>query len=399
MAQRRTKDWLKSFIEYASFGEAPLKFYYWTGVSAIAGALRRRVWIEQRYFQWTPNCYIILVAPPGIVSKSTTASIGMNLLRKVPGITFGPDVVTWQKLVENMALGKELVYWPAQEAYLPMSCVTLVSSELGTFLDPTNREMVDALVQLWDGQVGSFSKETKSQGSDKIENPWINLIACTTPSWIENNFPETMIGGGFTSRCIFVYAEKKRQLCAYPADHVPPKFSQMQEDLIHDLELISTLIGEYTLSPAAKLHGEEWYHKHWSTKHDSLPADQFGGYIARKQTHIHKLAMVISASRSDDLIIEKDSFEMATAMIDALELEMPKVFSRIGQSLIVKSVSTLCDIVAAHGEISRTELYRMLARQLTWTDFLQALQSGIEGRYIRLKQAGNEIIVAAGGTR
>jgi hypothetical protein len=253
MAQRRTKDWLKSFIEYASFGEAPLKFYYWTGVSAIAGALRRRVWIEQRYFQWTPNCYIILVAPPGIVSKSTTASIGMNLLRKVPGITFGPDVVTWQKLVENMALGMELVYWPAQEAYLPMSCVTLVSSELGTFLDPSNREMVDALVQLWDGQVGSFSKETKSQGSDKIENPWINLIACTTPSWIENNFPETMIGGGFTSRCIFVYGSTKEKYIAYVDELVNDTDKQLRLDLITDLERISMLCGEFKITALLRL--------------------------------------------------------------------------------------------------------------------------------------------------
>lgn len=56
MTKRKLNDWLKSFIEYASIGEAPLKFYFWTGVSTIAGALRRRVWIDQKNFQWTPNC-------------------------------------------------------------------------------------------------------------------------------------------------------------------------------------------------------------------------------------------------------------------------------------------------------------------------------------------------------
>jgi hypothetical protein len=77
--------------------------------------------------------------------------------------------------------------------------------------------MVDLLVSLWDGKQGAFEKKTKGSGSDSVENPWINLIACTTPAWIAGNFPEYMIGGGFTSRCIFVYAEKKAKLVAYPS--------------------------------------------------------------------------------------------------------------------------------------------------------------------------------------
>jgi hypothetical protein len=81
--------------------------YFWVGVSAIAGALRRKVWIDQAYFRWHPNMYIILVAPPGIVSKSTTASVAMRLLRRVPGIKFGPDVVTWQALVGAFAEATE----------------------------------------------------------------------------------------------------------------------------------------------------------------------------------------------------------------------------------------------------------------------------------------------------
>jgi len=77
--------------------------HFWTGVSTLAGALRRKVWVDMGYFKWFPNFYIILVAPPGIVSKSTTAGIGMSLLRQVPDIQFGPDVITWQALVQSFA--------------------------------------------------------------------------------------------------------------------------------------------------------------------------------------------------------------------------------------------------------------------------------------------------------
>jgi len=201
-------------MEYSSFSEAPDKFHFWTAISTLAGALRRRVWIDQAYFQWTPNFYIIFVAPPGIVSKSTTLSIGMRLLRQIPGIHFGPDAVTWQALTESLANSTEEVdltpgrtsgKFSMEVNLQPMSCITIASSEFGTFLNPKDREMVDVLVSLWDGQLGVWEKRTKTSGSDIIANPWINIAACTTPAWIAGNFPDYMIGGGFTSRCVFVY--------------------------------------------------------------------------------------------------------------------------------------------------------------------------------------------------
>lgn len=397
MSSRKCKDWLKSFITYASYGEAPLKMYFWTGVSTIAGALRRRVWIDQKYFQWVPNFYVILVAPPGIVSKSTTANVGMKLLRDVPGVTFGPDVVTWQKLIEDMGKSSELVLDPSTGEYLPMSCVTIASSEFGSFLNPQDREMVDVLVSLWDGQVGAFNKSTKTCGNDTIQNPWINIIACTTPAWIAGNFPEYMIGGGFTSRCVFVYAEKKRQYIAYPADHVPENFLPLRADLLHDLEIISTMVGEYELSESAKEWGEIWYENHNTVKHRSLAPEQFGGYLARKQTHIHKLAMIIAASESDDLIIHRHHLEFASEMTDALEPDMPKVFDKIGRNTQTKALNDICEIIAAHGDMTQNDLYRRLSRQVTLQEFTELLKSAVAAGFVRLEQLspGNYLIKRA----
>lgn len=396
MASRHFSDWLQAFVQFASYGEAPTKMYFWTGVSTIAGALRRRVWIDQKYFQWVPNNYIILVAPPGIVSKSTTASIGMSLLKEVPGVNFGPDVVTWQKLVEDMAKSAEMVYWPERELYLPMSCVTISSSEFGTLLDPNNREMVDVLVSLWDGQPGAFKKATKTSGSDSIENPWINIIACTTPSWIAGNFPEYMIGGGFTSRCLFIYADKKRQLVPYPADFVPPDFSETRNNLIADLERISTLVGEYHLSSEAKVWGAQWYENHYKTKHAHLSPEQFGGYLARKQTHIHKLAMILTAAKSDELLILPDTLDFASKLIDALEEDMPKVFGKIGLNQKTKALADLCEIVAAEFKLTRKDLYRRLSRQVTWAEFGPLVESAVEAGFVRLVQEGPEIFICPG---
>lgn len=400
--KRNCDDWLKSFVDYAAFGEAPLSFYFWVGVSTIAGALRRRVWIDQGYFQWIPNFYIILVAPPGIVSKSTTASIGMNLLRQVKGVKFGPDVVTWQKLAQSLAQSKVMVPIgdpePGSDPLLtqkmmPMSAITIESSEFGTFLNPNDREMVDVLVSLWDGKKGTFTKATKTQGDDVIENPFVNILACTTPSWLEGNFPEYMIGGGFTSRCVFLFADTKRNYIAYPKDDLPKDFLSMGDTLVADLEIISLLRGEYLLTPEANAWGKRWYEEHYRNKPPHLDNDRFGGYLARKQTHIHKLAMVLSASASDVLVIDQPTLERANDLISALELDMPKVFDKIGTSPESRGAAQLVSLVRSHGSIEQATLYRQMFRTLSYDDFTKALNSAIQAGHVTIHSDGSKIHV------
>jgi hypothetical protein len=366
---------------------------FWTGVSTICGALRRRVWLDMKYFQWVPNMYIIMVAPPGIVSKSTTANIGMNLLRKIDGVHFGPDVVTWQSLVESMANSTEMALDTSTGEYLPMSCVTIASDEFGTFLNPDDREMVDVLVSLWDGKRGTFTKQTKMSGNDNIENPWINIIACTTPAWIAGNFPEYMIGGGFTSRCVFVYTDRKRQEIAYPDEQVPGDFHEKQQRLIHDLEIISQLIGEMSITAEAREWGRQWYTFHWQNPPAGLSQEQFGGYLARKQTHIHKLAMILSASKRDNLKIEAIDLVEAEGMITALEADMPRVFQRIGQDNITKGTTDIIDYVRSVGQVSKTELFRRMFRTLSYQDFEAALAGALNAGICQSAQVGTELVI------
>lgn len=356
---RNFPDWLTAFMKYASYSEAPPHMHFWAGVSAVAGALRRKVWIDQAYFNWYPNFYIVLVAPPGIVAKSTTSGIAMNLLREVPGIHFGPDVLTWQSLVTDFASKTEGFEFLGEMH--PMSALTFESSEFGNLLDPSDKAMVDLLVSLWDGKQGGFTKATKSSGSDLIENPWINLIACTTPSWIAGNFPEYMIGGGFTSRCLFVYAEKKAKLVAYPGLTIPGDIKQMAARLVEDLGHISTaLMGPYTLTSEAITWGEAWYKDHYATKHLHLDDGRFGGYLARKQTHIHKLAMILAASSSNEMILTAEHLAVANQMVTDLEPDMHFVFSKIGKSDDSIYAEKLIDFVQKRDVVPYLEAYRFV---------------------------------------
>lgn len=391
-------------MEYSGFSEAPDKFHFWTGVSTIAGALRRRIWIDQAYFQWTPNFYIIFVAPPGIVSKSTTLSIGMRLLRQIPGIHFGPDAVTWQALTESLANSTEEVdLTPGKTAgvlsmevnLMPMSCITIASSEFGTFLNPKDREMVDVLVSLWDGQLGVWEKKTKTSGSDIIANPWINIAACTTPSWIAGNFPDYMIGGGFTSRCVFVYAEEKRRLVPYPSAEVPKEFNEMEKALVHDLEIISTLCGEVKLSEAAHEFGVKWYTDHYNASHNELSNSRFAGYIARKQTHIHKIALVLYAADAGAKpnIISRRHLEAASEIATSLEADMPLVFSQIGLVGITKYADDVLQLLRSFRKLERRELVKHTFNIMGPDELSKSLDSLLGAGYAKMTNEGGKVYV------
>jgi hypothetical protein len=354
-----------------------------------------------KYFQWTPNMYIVFVAPPGIISKSTTAAIGMNLLRRVEGIKFGPDAVTWQALVQQLQEAQEMFkLHESADEYESMSALTCVCSEFGNFLNPHDREMVDALVSLWDGQKGIWSKITKTQGSEVIENPWVNVLACTTPDWIAGNFPDYMIGGGFTSRTVFVYGDKKEQFVAYPKYAVEEDFDEIQTKLIQDLgHIANVLIGEYQLTPDARAFGEQWYQNHYDNPPPGLVGERFGGYLARKQTHIHKLAMVISAAYSDELFIEKDTLVLAAQMVDNLEKDMPKVFRQIGVNTDQKEVKALLHFVWAKQQVSNVDLYVKAFNMMTYKEFQAAMDGALVAGFVKKKQLGNDIIWMRGEVR
>ena len=374
-------------MDYTSGTEAPRLMHFWCGVSAIAGALRKKVWIDMKRFRWTPTFYIIFVAPPGIVSKTTTMDLGMDLLKQVPGIKFGPDVVTWQALVGRFAESGEMFQYG--EEYVPMSPLTLASGEMGNLINPQDRDMINFYITMWDGR-SSFEKVTKASGNDLIEAPWINMIACTTPHWIADNMPTATVGGGFTSRCVFVYADKKEHFIAYPDEAVGAGFEEKKVALIADLEHISVnLVGPFDLTEEARAWGRVWYKKLWTEVAPKIDDDHFSGYMARKQTHLHKLAMVLSVSRSDSLVITPEDLILAEVMLTQAEKDLGKVFSRIGRTEDSLQAERFIAFIKRHGKISYAKAYQHIHNYFPdFRDFEGILAGAIRSGVIKMSFEG-----------
>ena len=391
--KRHFSNWLREYAVHTEFSEAPVEFHFWAGVSTIAGALRRQVWIDQRHFQWTPNMYIILVGPPGVVTKSTAMRTGMKMLREVPGVCMGPQSMTWQGLTLALEEAVQLVpYTPVnaptpEPLMLPMACITCDVAELGTFLRTEDPRMVDVLTDLWDGQLAKWEHKLRTQQGAQLQNPWINILGCTTPTWIRKNVPEDMVGGGLVSRILFVYGDKKRNLVPYPADVVEDTvYRDREAKLIDDLKAIGSLIGEYHLTREAKDWGIDWYRNHWSSRPEHLASERYEGYLGRKQTHMHKLAIVLAAAERNELIISKENLETANAMLGSIESHMLRVFESIGMVEESRMMRALVEFVRVYKSIEKRDLWRLCMRNMSLREFAEATDAAINAGEIRLTE-------------
>lgn len=347
---RKLLNWLQGFIELGHVGEAPDHVLFWSGVSAVAGALGRKCWFDQLTFNWFPNMFVVIVAPPGVIAKTTNAGLAMRILKKVDGVHIGPNVTTWQALVSSFEKAMRLVEYSPGDTVETFS-LTIDSGELGNLVSTDDRQMMDMLNTLWD--CGSVDKATKADGNERVEYPFLNLIGCTTPSWISDNIPAYMIDGGLVSRIVWVYAEDKRQEIMYPGRQISKELwhdhHTLKRYLLDDLNTIGRLEGEFDITPDAVDWGIDWYKRHNLAHGKGKDDSRLGGFHARKPTHLHKLAMVLSASRGDSLTITREDLQEAEHHISSLESTLLSIFSRIGKTATSNVSDRLVDFIARHG--------------------------------------------------
>lgn len=363
---------------YGTGGECPPKYVFWTGVVTIAAVLRRKVWIDQVNFQWTPNFYVLLVGPPGLM-KTTSINLGFNLLARIPNIDLGPEIVTWPQLITRMANAKLDYKLPGDKDF-EASCVSIKIGEFGTFFNPEDRELVDNLTNLWDSPIGTIKKETKTNGCDEIVNPFLNLIAGTTPDWIEDNFSTKLIGGGFASRPIYTYEEKAPKDVPYPS-RVPTNKEKaaLEKTLMARLLEYAEYAGEFKMTEEAYQYGERWY-VDYKRMQRAMPTQESRFYV-RSQAHLHKLAMVLCVARGGWPTITADDMKLADEKLRELEPDVKTIFGKVGRTRLSTVAAHIVEALKSSGPIKRSALYmRFFFQTMSSEEFDIALTS--------VKQAG-----------
>jgi Protein of unknown function (DUF3987) len=396
---RRYDDWITNYLaEVVPKSEAPERFHFWVAASIIAGALRRRVYIDMEAFRWHPNLFVVLVGPPGTVKKSTTINVGARLLRDVPNINFGSDVTTWEGFMEEVeqaidmfAEGAPASKLSVDTSYEGTCALTQIISEWGTFLDPQNYNMINMLTELYDGKDIPLRKKTKTQGNNNINKPFINMIAGTTPSWMSDNFKGKFGGWGFSSRCIFLYSGEPERIIPYPDEEWKGAYRTTMNRFLHDLIEISEMAGSFTLTPEARDYGRDWYATHMARKIelDRHPHHNpwLSYYLARKFDHAHKLAMILAASRGNSLLITPDILRIACARTDEVELELTRIFGTSHQQTQRARLNEdvwkgLANIITQQGAIHEHNAFGFTVRYMAYGEAKDLFAHLVNSRWL-----------------
>lgn len=389
---RHLKDWLKSYMEFTEESECPKIFHKWVAISTVAAVLKRKCIVNWGPLRFFPNMYIVLVGPPGKVRKGTAMAFGQDLLVRT-GIKMAPEAITREALIRCMSEASEFILGEDEETKIDHHCsLTITAPELVVFLGYNQQQLMMDLTDWFDcgkGPEGKWIYQTKHQGTDEITGVWVNLIGATTPDLLRSSLSMDAIGGGLTSRIIFVYADSIYKRC--PAPFLSPETVKLGEELYFDLEQMHLLRGQFKPDSEFIDTWVDWYMAQGNEHIFNEPHLQ--PYCERRPVHIMKLAMIFSAMRSDSMVMKKVDLKNAIALLEETERYMPYVFRGMGKSPNAEILAKVMSEIGRRGEISKSDLMRMFYYDADDRTMEAIIETLISMRYVqRIERTSGTIL-------
>ncbi len=357
-------DWIGHYREYTKNTEPPESYHLWTAISLIAGTLERKAYMTWGHSRVYPNMYIVLVGPSGRTRKGVALDIGSSLFSAAfKGENQTPESVTKERLIQLFAQAVKSYIDPITKLPVFQAPLTTFSKELSVFLGQKDVGFIANLTDWYDSH-DVWRYETKTSTRDHISGICYNLLAGTAPDWFQSILPVEAVGGGFTSRIIFIVEENKKQTISEP----PPIDKSMQKMLISDLQKIKLLQGDFTFNDEARRFYINWYEEE-ERKLDRgeypVKDPRFNGYAERRATHAKKIAMTVSAAQSDNKIITREQLQDTIEIMELTEKKMHRVFGGLGVGILGDSISKIIDILVRKKKVRKSELMKLFYRDLS----------------------------------
>jgi hypothetical protein len=336
MAKRRLENWIDYFDKYTSGLPSPDLFRKWGGIAAIAGALERKVWITTNMGSLHPNLYTVMVAPAG-VGKTVITKTVQQMWQNLDDHFLASASVSKASLVDELREAERkgvITNGSGQGGFgqFHFNSLKILSNELGVLIPGYDNEFMNVLTDLYDGHHYSERKRSASLNF-KIDKPQINLLAATTPSYLNNVMPEGAWEQGFISRVILVYSGQTQIRDLFGGE---TRNEKLGKDLAFDLNTIGKLYGAMEFTPDAAQAITQW---HLAGGPPTPDHPRLAHYNTRRTAHLLKLCMVSCASAGDNLTISIDHYTEALDWLLEVENFMPDIFKAMnsgGDSRVIE---------------------------------------------------------------
>lgn len=373
MSERKCKpSWLDAYLEYTSEQESPTAFHEWVGISLVSSVLQRRVWIPRIKYTIYPNMYVILIAGSAKCRKSVSLKIGVDVLMD----TENPPTVFAQKITTE-ALIQALEESRTKE---DKQCFGLiVASELSVFLgaDAIRSGIIPALTDLYDSPA-KWQYHTRSRGREELTNVTVSMLAASTKDWLKTSIPASAIGGGFTSRIVFVIGEQPSKLVLFPPEHVDN--TPLKAMLVHDLNQMCKLNGAVQFTAEAKKVALEWYENEACNVHD----EKVDGYFGRKHDTMFKLATTLCVAEDNNLLIDARHVKRALRMLEENEKHLNTVMESVTSTNVGGDTEKVLTIIRKFRNISHSDLLRKCWRYASAAELAEMMKTLTESKEIEM---------------
>lgn len=330
----------------------------------IAGALQRKVHLRWGFEKIHPNLFVVLVGPSGKARKGVALGIAKSMLANVPGLSIAPEASTREAVISAM---KRAItnYQDTDDGTIKFHCsLTAFSEELSVFLGQNDIKFLANLTDWYDSK-DNWAYETVGRGRDSLQGLCFNLLGATAPDWLQSMLPQEAVGGGFTSRIIFVVEDKKGKTIS--KHHLTNAENELGNALTRDLERISQLAGGFHFDSDGEAAYISWYEEQdilLGKGESPIEDPRFAGYCERRATHLRKVMMLMSVSRGDDLTINLSDFDRAMKMLKSTELKMHRTFGGLGQAKYSDSTEKVMNYIRVTGITTRTMLMSRFYRDV-----------------------------------
>ena len=331
---RKFPNFLAAYAAYADDKFVPPQFNVWAALSIIAGALDRKVWLPwgDRY-SFYPNIYVLLVSKPG-VGKSVALNNAVDLLREMnrrtSTINIMPSQVTEAKFIELMGAGRSFTDRSSgKELTVFQNSGYYFASEASNSLRNIFGEFIACLTDFYDCP-SSWERATKSSGKIELKNVCMNILAGSTFDYLGKLVSDDNIQGGFASRLLYVvHDEKLVRRQKFQGGLNGPEAKQLRaayrEAMVADLTEINAITGPMSADAEFSAAWEAWYPVN-EEKRQAFQSEKLQSIMARTNTNVIKLSILLSAAESNDRILRLRHWEQAVALVEGVNAHIPGIF-------------------------------------------------------------------------
>ena len=204
---------------------------------------------------------------------------------------------------------------------MEFNSLTILSRELGVLIPAWEPTLLNNLTDIYDG----LMVDQKRRGRDlriKILHPQINLLGATTPSYLNGIMPAGAWDQGFISRTLLIYSGERTYRDPFEEER-SPQLGRLYGGLSADLKTIAQVFGKMSFTAEAAEAIRAWVKGGCQPEPSSA---RLLHYNSRRLTHLLKLSMVSSISRSDNKIIGLENYAEALNWLVEAETYMMDIF-------------------------------------------------------------------------